>query len=187
MDEFDADTPDCKVKGGFLKGTALSDKDIAVDSETRGITFIPEHMGREFIGWLRPGFDRHSYAPCFGSGLMGDFPERLTTAIRGEVRPCISCNFCEEVCPAGIMPHLIHKYIYADKIEEIIRSRVDLCVQCGLCSFICTSKIELREEFAQIVGAIELEKEEDRKHAEEQAKAAAEAEAKALAAQEAAG
>ena len=84
------------------------------------------------------------------------------------------------------MPHLIHKYIYADKIEEIIRSRVDLCVQCGLCSFICTSKIELREEFAQIVGAIELEKEEDRKHAEVQAKAAAEAEAKALAAQEAA-
>ena len=152
MNEFDADTPDRRIKGGFLKGTELGENDIAVDSETRGITFIPEHMGREFIGWLMPGFDRHSYASCFGSALMGGFSERLTTAIRGEVRPCISCNFCEDVCPAGIMPHLIHKYIYGDQIEDVIRARVDLCVQCGLCSFICTSKIELREEFAQIVG-----------------------------------
>ena len=81
-----------------------------------------------------------------------------TDAIRGELRPCVSCNFCEEVCPAGIIPHRLHKLIYQDDIDEIERSRVDLCIECGLCSFVCPSKIELTHEFQQAKQAILKEK-----------------------------
>ncbi len=86
----------------------------------------------------------------------------MTTAVRGELRPCISCNFCEEVCPAGIMPYLIHKYLYRDLIEEAEEARLDLCVRCGLCSFVCPSKIELRQQFIESKTLIEKEKEEIR-------------------------
>jgi Na+-translocating ferredoxin:NAD+ oxidoreductase RnfC subunit len=84
------------------------------------------------------------------------------------------------------MPHLIHKYLYKDLIEDADRARIDLCVQCGLCSFICTSKIELKEEFAQAVVVIEQEKEEARQLAAEREKAEAQAAEKAAAAKEAA-
>jgi Na(+)-translocating NADH:ubiquinone oxidoreductase A subunit len=185
--EFGSKSRSRQIDGGIMTGRAIDEKDLAIGCETRGITFLPELEKREFIGWMRPGFERHSYSACFGSALLRDFPERLTTAVRGEVRPCISCNFCEEVCPAGIMPHLIHKYLYKDLIEDADRARIDLCVQCGLCSFVCTSKLELKEEFAKAVVVIEQEKEEARQIAAEREKAEAEAAEKAATAQESAG
>lgn len=155
--------PDIKVlNGGILTGKTIAEDILGLDTECRGLTILPEHKEREFLGFARPGYDRKSYSGCFLSSLRKDFSERLTTAMRGEGRPCISCNFCEEVCPASIMPHLMHKYLYNDLIDEIEQARVDLCVECGLCSFICPSKIELRKQFVEAKELIEKEKEEIR-------------------------
>jgi Na(+)-translocating NADH:ubiquinone oxidoreductase A subunit len=155
------------INGGFFTGKMFTEKNLGLCAEATGITILPEHTEREFLGWLRPGFDRSSYSNTFLSCLCGKFTskcgkfaEDFTTTIRGEVRPCISCNFCEEVCPAGIMPHLIHKYIYSDMIEEVDTARVDLCIECGLCSFVCPSKIELRQQFIDAKVVIEEEKAE---------------------------
>lgn len=145
------------LNGGMFTGEKIDDYAGGIDSECRGITILAEHTEREFLGWLRPGMDRSSYANCFVSKLRGGFEEKFTTTVRGEKRACISCNFCEEVCPAAIMPHLIHKYLYSDMIEEVMAARVDLCVQCGLCTFVCPSKIKLRHQFAE--ANIEIEKE----------------------------
>lgn len=150
------------INGGILTGEPLGKETLGIDTECRGITILPELEEREFLGFMRPGWDRNCYAKCFLSSIRKKFSERLTTAIRGELRPCISCNFCEEVCPAGIMPYVIHKYLYADLIGEVERARVDLCVECGLCSFICPSKIDLTRQFIEAKVAIEKEKEEVR-------------------------
>ena len=163
--------PDVKVlNGGILTGEPISPEMLGLDAESRGLTVVPELKDREFLGFTRPGWNRRSYSGCFLSSLRKDFRERLTTAIRGELRPCISCNFCEEVCPAGIMPYLLHKYLYGDLIEEAEQARVDLCVQCGLCSFICPSKIELREQFIEAKALIAKEKEEIRQEEARQEK-----------------
>jgi Na+-transporting NADH:ubiquinone oxidoreductase subunit A len=160
------------INGGILTGEPLGKETQGLDTECRGITILPELKEREFLGFIRPGWDRSCYAKCFLSSLKEKFRERYTTGVRGELRPCISCNFCEEVCPAGIMPYLIHKYLYGDLIEEAEQARVDLCVECGLCSFVCPSKIELTREFIEAKGLIEKEKEEIRQ--EEARKALAE-------------
>ena len=123
---------------------------------------------REPFGFVRPGWDRSCYTPCFLSSLRGTFREYFTTALRGEPRPCISCGSCEEVCPAGIMPHLIHKYLYRDLIEEADQGRVDLCVECGLCSVVCPSKIDLRGQLIDAKRLIQKEKEEIRLEQERQ-------------------
>jgi Na+-transporting NADH:ubiquinone oxidoreductase subunit A len=156
------------IDGGMLTGETIPDDSLGLDTECRGLTILPEHKEREFLGFTRPGWGRKSYSGCFLSSLRKGFRERLTTAMRGEVRPCISCNFCEEVCPAGIMPHLLHKYLYGDLIEEVEQGRVDLCIECGLCSFVCPSKIELRSEFIEAKKLIEKEKEEIRLEQEKQ-------------------
>ena len=160
--------PDVKVlDGGLLTGEPISQETLGLGTESRGLTIVPELKEREFLGFTRPGWDRQSYSKCFLSSLRKGFSERLTTAMRGEGRPCISCNFCEEVCPASIMPHLLHKYLYRDLIEEVEHARIDFCIECGLCSFVCPSKIELRGEFIEAKELIEKEKEEIR---QEQAK-----------------
>lgn len=171
------------LDGGMLTGSPIEvAKDAGLDVESRGVTILEEVHDREFLGFMRPGGDRKSYSNAFLSVLRGKFREPLNTQVRGEVRPCIACNFCAEMCPAGILPYLIHKYLYADQIEEAEQARIDLCVRCGLCSFVCPSKLELMTEFADAQDLIEREKAE----ALAEAKAKAEAEAKAKAEAEAA-
>ena len=147
------------VEGGMLTGRLLPDDMKGTSSGCKGITFIPKLQSREFLGWLRPGFDRQSYSNCFMSSLCSVFPEHMTNAVRGELRPCVSCGFCEKVCPAGIMPHRLHKLIYQDDIDAVEQFRIDLCVECGLCSFVCPSKIELMRQFQEMKETIKAEKE----------------------------
>lgn len=150
------------VNGGVLTGLTVPAEQMGLDTECDGLTALPEHTERELLGFTRPGWSRRSYSNCFLSLLRRPFSEALTTALRGQRRACISCGFCEEVCPARIMPHLLHKYLYQDEVEEAERTGLHLCVRCGLCSFVCPSKIELREQLmeAQEMVRSELHTEE---------------------------
>ncbi len=143
------DDPVRVINGGALTGEQVDQDQVGLDPECVGLTVLREQTDRELFGFVRPGWSRRSYSKCFLSCLRGAFPERFTTGLRGEGRPCIACGFCEEVCPAGIMPHLLHKLFYQDEPEELERTRLDLCVECGLCSFVCPSKIELRGQFLE--------------------------------------
>ncbi len=107
-------------------------------------------------------------APQADSSAPPDADHPEVSVLHGEGRPCISCNYCEEVCPAGIMPHLIHKHLYADDIEEADATRVDLCVECGLCSYVCPSKIDLMNQFVEAKKVISAEQEEVRKEQQRQ-------------------
>jgi Na+-transporting NADH:ubiquinone oxidoreductase subunit A len=156
------------INGGILTGEQLGADALGLDTECRGLTVLPELQDREFLGFIRPGWDRSSYAACYLSSLRNKFRERLTTGLHGEGRPCVSCNFCEDVCPAGITPHLIHKYLYRDLIEEAEQARVDLCIECGLCSYVCPSKIDLRKQMNDSKVLIAQEKEDIRREQERQ-------------------
>jgi len=75
------------------------------------------------------------------------------------------------------MPYLIHKYLYADLLEEAEEARVDLCVECGLCSYVCPSKIDLRTQLVEAKDLIAKEKEEIRQEQLRQEEAQKRAEA----------
>jgi Na+-transporting NADH:ubiquinone oxidoreductase subunit A len=146
------------INGGIFTGRAIGPDQPGLDSECTGLTILPEATQREFLSFARAGWQKRSYSnSCYLSALRGEFEEALTTAVQGEIRACVSCNYCEEVCPAGIMPHLIHKFLYKDDLDEAERARVDLCVGCGLCSFVCPSKIELAAQFADAQDRIRRE------------------------------
>ena len=150
------------LTGGALTGEALDHAQKGLDAECAGLTVLAEPKRREPFGWLRPGWDRASYGRCYLSALGPARPEPLTTAMRGEKRACIACGQCETVCPARIMPHVIHKALYQDAIDDAERLGVDLCVGCGLCAYVCPSKIELRHEMLEAQQKIR----EERAHAE---------------------
>lgn len=177
-----ADGPVRTIGGGALTGVTIPETQKGLAAECTGLTVLKQHHERELLGFVRPGADRRSYSRCFLSSLRGVFAEPLNTALRGEPRPCISCGYCEDVCPAGILPHLLHKFLYKgeDGLEEADQAGVDLCVDCGLCSFVCPCKIELRREFRRAKRTIAEELlaiAEEAAKAEQEAKEAAEAKA----------
>jgi Na+-transporting NADH:ubiquinone oxidoreductase subunit A len=142
------------IDGGILNGQAIGDQQLGISVESAGLTVLLEPTRRELWGFVRTGLDRISYSNCFASLFRPRYVEPLTTALRGEHRPCIGCGFCEELCPAGIMPHWIHKLAYQDALEEIDRSGSHKCVACGLCSYVCPSKLDLRREILDANEAI---------------------------------
>jgi len=67
----------------------------------------------------------------------------FTTNLLGDVRACVYCNFCDDICPVNLEPAL---YYHCYKRGEKQRARLynlEKCIECGLCSFVCPSKIEL--------------------------------------------
>ncbi len=145
------------INGGVMTGQQLCDVQMGLDTECTGLTLLPQDPASELLGFMRPGWKSSSYSRCFASTLRKPFAERFTTGLRGEGRACISCGLCERVCPARIEPHVIHKFLYRDALEEAELAGLKLCVRCGLCSFVCPSKIELREQFVEAQQTVKEE------------------------------
>ncbi len=137
------------VNGGVFCGETLSGTQQGLDSECRGLTILEEPGEPTFLGWMRPGAKKKSYSKAFLGNLIPSTSNKLETALNGEKRPCIACQYCERVCPVPILPHQIHKDLYRDALEDIERSGTELCIECGLCTYVCPSKIDLRTEIVE--------------------------------------
>ncbi len=147
------------LKGGMMRGEP-ADAHASVDALDDGVFVLPRPTQREFLGFARPGTDKRSILPCFVSSLTGAPDRALTSALRGERRPCIACGLCERVCPVGLMPQMLHRALYGDAIDQAEFMGVTRCIGCGLCSHVCPSKLDLSQAFAKAREQIRLEHEE---------------------------
>ena len=129
------------ITGGVFHGYS-SGPDSYVGFYESAITLIPEGRSREFLSFVRPGFNKPSYSRTFLSWFnSSEYP--FDCNVHGGVRACIACNNCVKVCPVDILPQLTFKAILADAVEEYLALGLMDCVECGLCSYVCPAKIEL--------------------------------------------
>jgi Na+-translocating ferredoxin:NAD+ oxidoreductase RnfC subunit len=101
------------------------------------------------MGWARPGFRKDSISKTFAANLL---PLALgaDAGLHGEHRPCLVCGFCDDVCPAGILPHMLHRYVSRNQIDEsLVRYRISDCIDCNLCTYVCPSKIPVAALMAE--------------------------------------
>ncbi len=131
------------ICGGIMTGVACDDLSIPLDRTVNCILALEENRDREFLSFLRPGIHRGSFSKAFLSSLFPMLSKKLDTNVKGEYRPCIYCNYCETVCPVGLMPYLLSKYVTRDMTDEVERYRISACIECGLCTYVCPSKIPL--------------------------------------------
>jgi Na(+)-translocating NADH:ubiquinone oxidoreductase A subunit len=129
------------VRNSLLTGEILTEG--TVDPSITTVIAIPEVETGPPLPFSRPGFRTDSYSRTFIANFL-PFSKTVDTNIHGEPRPCISCTFCDSVCPVGILPHLLHRYVKRDIIDEtLVRYRIFDCIDCNICTYVCTSKIPL--------------------------------------------
>lgn len=131
------------IRNSCISGETLSDVTVPVTRDFDCIVALTEGTEREFMAFLRPGVDRDSYSNVFLSAIFGK-KMRCETNLHGEERPCISCSYCQQVCPVKLYPHLLFQHAERDRCDEkVVSYKIYDCIECNLCSYVCVSKIPL--------------------------------------------
>jgi Na(+)-translocating NADH:ubiquinone oxidoreductase A subunit len=136
------------IVGSALTGDAVEDPATrAVGRDASLLVALPA-PGREKFAWARPGWEWDSHSRVFMAGML-PIRKAADAGVHGEHRPCITCNFCDRVCPAQILPHLLHRYVRRNIIDEsLVRYRIFDCIDCQLCTYVCPSKIPVAQLMA---------------------------------------
>ena len=149
-DRLNPSLPSRVVLNSLLTGFELKDLSLPIDRTFSQLVAIPENKQREFLAFIQPGLRRDSYSRIFQASWLPFIHKSPNTNLHGEERPCISCSFCEEVCPVQIIPHLLSKYVKQGYIDETLMNyNIFHCIECGLCSFVCPSKIPLLQHMRE--------------------------------------
>ncbi len=131
-----------------ISGNVLSGKQITgdgyLDFYDSQITVIPEGNEPEFMGWLKPGFNKFSLSHTFFSWLTPNKKHELNTNLHGEERPFVVTGEYEKVFPMDIYPVHLLKSILIEDLEMMENLGIYEVVEedFALCEFVCTSKIE---------------------------------------------
>jgi Na+-transporting NADH:ubiquinone oxidoreductase subunit A len=147
----------------FISGDVLSGKKVNLDSGLgfyhNQITVIPEGGKREFIGWLKPGFDKFTLSNTFFSRLRPSKKWSLNTSQNGDLRAIIPFGYWENVLPMDIIPNYLIRSILAKDIEEMEQLGIYECDEEDfvLCSFVCQSKFPVHKVIRDGLEFIEKE------------------------------
>ncbi len=138
-----SDGRECRLVLNSLIAGAAATADSPLPAEAGVLVAVPENREGNFLEFASPGFASDSRSLTFAAGLLS-LSKKADTNLHGEHRACISCGFCEDVCPVRILPHILHRYVQKNVIDEtLVRFQIFRCIDCNLCSYVCTSKIPL--------------------------------------------
>ena len=132
------------VGNSTLTGLELADSACPIDRTFTALIALPRRRAQGLMPFARPGFYDDAYSRTFLSCLLPT-TKKADVRLKGEPRPCVSCGYCQDVCPVGIIPHLLYKYVSRGHLEDglIDELRIFNCIGCNLCSYVCPSKIGL--------------------------------------------
>ena len=100
---------------------------------------LPEDTGKIVNGGPMMGKALNSPEVPVVKGSSGILviPRKFST--RKEVRNCIRCSKCINVCPMGLEPYLLMNLAEKEMFERLEFEKVLDCMECGSCSYICPS------------------------------------------------
>ena len=142
------------VRGGLLTGDGVVSPYETLHARENEIAVIREHAVRELWRFMMPGFTWDCYPNIAAADFIPIVDKRLDTSVHGGKRPCVQCNYCDEVCPVDIYPFLIWKHVQADKTAESYRLRPELCIGCGLCDYVCPSRIDISQSVTAVAREV---------------------------------
>ncbi len=100
---------------------------------------IPENTGKIISGGPMMGKALNSVDIPVSKGTSGILIVPDKKAKRGDMKPCIRCTKCVQVCPMGLEPYLLMTLSRKELFERLETDKVLDCIECGSCSFTCPS------------------------------------------------
>ncbi len=142
------------VKAGtnrYISGDVLTGKRIEADGHLgfydTEVTVLPEGDEPEFLGWMKPGFDKFSVSKTFLTYLTPNKKFALNTNMHGEERAYVMSGHYEKVLPMDIFPVHLIKAIMVEDVELMENLGIYEVApeDFALCEFVCTSKVNVQD------------------------------------------
>ncbi len=103
-----------------------------------GFSSIPEKL---VSGGPMMGFAFYDHATPVIKGTSGLLA--LTSKKKAPQTACIRCGKCIAVCPMGLQPTKLYRYIDNRRYEEAMQTDLMDCKECGCCAYTCPAQLPL--------------------------------------------
>lgn len=133
------------ILNSAMNGRAVEYMNKPIGPECDILVALEENRAGEVFSFAKPGFRKHSMMYTMANAFL-PFTKNNDTNLNGEERACLSCGNCYNLCPAGLYPTQLYKYVERDKVDEVpMRYGIFRCFDCNLCTYGCTAKIPLAD------------------------------------------
>ena len=144
------------ISGSVLGGRRVLSTTAYLGRYHGQVSVLLEGRHREFMGWLSPGFKKHSNLGIYISSVLGKKPLAMTTNTNGSERAMVPLGSYEKVVPMDILPtQLLRALIVGDTEMAQALGALELEEEdLALCSYVCPGKYEygpiLRDNLTRI-------------------------------------
>ena len=140
---LDEEKPARLLFDSVLTGTQIPDPEQPFTRNHTQLIALQDKPQGEFMAFARPGFRKDSISNTFLAKLL-PIQKLVDSNMHGETRACLSCGYCSDVCPTGLLPQLLHRYVDKKIFDEnLLTYKIAHCIECNLCTYVCTSKIDV--------------------------------------------
>jgi len=110
------------------------------------LSVIKISKNREFLGWLKPGFNKYSLSNAFFSKITSNkYAHTIDMKVNGSVRSIIPMGNWDRYLPMNILSEFLIKSILIKDIDMMEKLGIYECSpeDFALCAFACQSKVEV--------------------------------------------
>ena len=144
------------ISGSVLGGRMVSGATSYLGRYHNQVSVLLEGRTRDFMGWLSPGFNKHSNLGIYFSSFFGSKPLSMTTNTNGSERAMVPVGSYETIMPLDVLPtHLLRALIVGDTETAQALGCMELEEEdLALCTYVCPGKYEygpiLRDNLTRI-------------------------------------
>ena len=123
------------------------------------VSLIEEGTMNEFLGWMGPGFNRHSVSRAFASAFFKPAAYTFNTALNGGPRPMVPIGQYEKVFPFDMEPTMLLRAIEINDVDQAkLLGLLELAEEdLALCTYACPGKTDYGPLLRRSLTKIELE------------------------------
>jgi Na+-transporting NADH:ubiquinone oxidoreductase subunit A len=147
------------ISGSVLGGRAVQAGTAYLGRYHNQVSVLLEGRQRELLGWISPGFNKHSSLGIYVSSFFGRKPLPLTTNTNGSERAIVPVGTYEQVMPLDILPtQLLRALVVGDTEMAQALGCLELEEEdIALCSYVCPGKYEYGPILRDNLTRIEME------------------------------
>jgi Na+-transporting NADH:ubiquinone oxidoreductase subunit A len=144
------------VSGSVLGGRGVAGGTAYLGRYHNQVSVLREGRDRDFMGWLSPGFSKHSNLGVYATSFFGTQPLPMTTNTNGSERALVPVGSYETIMPLDILPtQLLRSLVVGDTEMAQALGCLELEEEdLALCSYVCVGKYEygpiLRDNLTRI-------------------------------------